>query len=113
MYLGLADTNRRAYHMDCPLNDRSIPADDKSVSEIITDYANNQVNKSKFHVNRRQTIKSILLILQAQWVDEFVAAFEKMMSNGYSKGELTDAPSSWIGVQCRKKNGIMICAQIK
>merc|ERR1719433_2223252 len=36
---GLADTNRRAYHMDCPLNDRSIPEDDKSVSEIITDYA--------------------------------------------------------------------------
>ena len=30
--------------MDCPLNDRSIPEDDKSVSEIITDYANNQVN---------------------------------------------------------------------
>ena len=55
MYLGFADTNRRAYHMDCPLNDRSIPADDKSVSEIITDYANNQVNKSKLHVNRRQT----------------------------------------------------------
>ena len=53
MYLGLADTNRRAYHMDCPLNDRSIPADDKSVSEIITDYANNQVNKSKCHESRR------------------------------------------------------------
>merc|ERR1719322_2000360 len=85
---GFADTNRRAYHMDCPLNDRSIPADDKSVSEIITDYANNQ----------------------AQWVDEFFTAFEKMMSNGYSAGELTDAPSSWIGVQCRKKSGIMICA---
>ena len=57
MYLGLADTNRRAYHMDCPLNDRSIPADDKSVSEIITDYANNQVNKSKFDETRQKVLK--------------------------------------------------------
>ena len=57
MYLGLADTNRRAYHMDCPLNDRSIPADDKSVSEIITDYANNQVNKSKLDGTRQKALK--------------------------------------------------------
>ena len=43
--------------MDCPLNDRSIPADDKSVSEIITDYANNQVNKSKFDGTRQKVLK--------------------------------------------------------
>ena len=48
MYLGFADTNRRAYHMDCPLNDRSIPEDDKSVSEIIKDYANDQVSHPKY-----------------------------------------------------------------
>ena len=29
--------------MDCPLNDRSLPADDKPISEIINDYANDQV----------------------------------------------------------------------
>ena len=29
--------------MNCPLNDRSLPDDDKPVSEIIADYADSQV----------------------------------------------------------------------
>ena len=38
-----SDTVRRAYHMNCPLNGRRLPEDDNSVSEIITEYADNQV----------------------------------------------------------------------
>merc|ERR1712131_182574 len=67
------DTIRRAYHMNCPLNDRRLPKEDNTVSGIISEYADNQ----------------------DLWVDEFIAAFEKMMRNGYQDGELTDAPGSW------------------
>ena len=73
--------------MDCPLNDRRLPESDKSVSEIIQDYADNQ----------------------DQWVAEFIAAFEKMTRNGYNDGDLTDAPSSWQNVQCRKQKRVMTC----
>ena len=46
------DHRRRAYHMKCPLNDRRLPEDDKPVSEIIQDYADNQVdNVSSFLSN--------------------------------------------------------------
>ena len=38
-----ADTIRRAYHINCPLNDRRLPEDDKQVSEIIAEYAEDQV----------------------------------------------------------------------
>ena len=50
-----ADTIRRAYHINCPLNDRRLPEDDKPVSEIIAQYAEDQVillllkNESIFH----------------------------------------------------------------
>ena len=46
---------RKAFFMDCPLNDRSLPADDKPISDIITDYANDQVRsieyRASFHLN--------------------------------------------------------------
>ena len=38
------DTERRAYHTDCPLNERSLPENDKPVSQIIADYAHDQVS---------------------------------------------------------------------
>ena len=38
------DTERRAYHTDCPLNERSLPENDKPVSQIIADYATDQVS---------------------------------------------------------------------
>merc|ERR1712117_910192 len=59
------DDIRRAYHMDCPLNDRRLPESDKPVSDIVQDYADDQV----------------------LWVSEFTAAFEKMTRNGYTDGE--------------------------
>ena len=90
MYLGLADTNRRAYHMDCPLNDRRMPEDDKAVSEIMEDYATNQ----------------------DLWLGDFISAFERMTRNGYEDGDLTDAPPSWkpaILTQCKKKSSMIQC----
>jgi len=81
------DDIRRAYHMDCPLNDRRLPESDKPVSDIVQDYADDQV----------------------LWVSEFTAAFEKMTRNGYSDGELTDAPSSWENIQCKRARGVMTC----
>ena len=38
-----SDTVRRAYHMNCPLNDRRLPKADSTVSRIISEYADNQV----------------------------------------------------------------------
>ena len=38
-----SDTVRRAYHMNCPLNDRRLPKEDNTVSGIISEYAENQV----------------------------------------------------------------------
>ena len=38
-----SDTVRRAYHMNCPLNDRRLPNEDNTVSGIISEYAENQV----------------------------------------------------------------------
>ena len=73
--------------MDCPLNDRSLPESDKPVSDIVQDYADNQ----------------------DQWVSEFMAAFEKMTRNGYTEGELTDAPSSWENIQCKRVSRVMTC----
>jgi len=81
------DDVRRAYHMNCPLNDRRLPETDKPVSDIITDYAENQ----------------------DQWVAEFIAAFEKMTRNGYNDGDLTDAPSSWDNVKCSRIKRVMTC----
>ena len=45
------DHRRRAYHMKCPLNDRRLPEDDKPVSEIIQDYADNQVDNVSFFLS--------------------------------------------------------------
>ena len=73
--------------MDCPLNDRRLPESDKPVSDIVQDYADDQV----------------------LWVSEFTAAFEKMTRNGYTDGELTDAPSSWENIQCKRASGVMTC----
>jgi len=77
---------RRAYDHGCPLNMRQEPLNDDPLSTIIEKYAENQ----------------------AVWVDDFIPAFEKMMRNGYSVTELTEAPSSWDNVQCRKQNGYTI-----
>jgi len=85
--LNKADTIRRAYHMNCPLNDRRLPEDDKPVSEIITNYAD-----------------SLDL-----WVNDFIKAFEKMVRNGYEDGDLTAAPGSWENVVCKKRNKMMTC----
>lgn len=34
------------------------------------------------------------------WVDEFVIALEKMLSNGYKEGELKLGPDSYTSVKC-------------
>jgi len=85
------DKVRRAYHMDCPLNDRRLPASDKPVSRIIEDYAEDQ----------------------ELWLGDFIGAFERMTSNGYADGDLKDAPVSWkpaINTQCKKvSGGLMKC----
>ena len=84
------DEVRRAYHMDCPLNDRRMPEDDKAVSEIMEDYATNQ----------------------DLWLGDFISAFERMTRNGYEDGDLTDAPPSWkpaILTQCKKKSSMIQC----
>ena len=49
------------------------------------------------------------IFVKELWLDEFTEAFQKMMRNGYLDGDLTDAPLSWTGVQCRRINGIMTC----
>jgi len=84
-----SDTVRRAYHMNCPLNDRRLPKEDNTVSGIISEYAENQ----------------------DLWVNEFIGAFEKMMRNGYQDGELTDAPGSWENVVCKRIKNKMTCQQ--
>ena len=87
---GTKDPIRRAYNMDCPLNDRSLPETDKPVSEIIKDYAADQ----------------------QQWVGEFIDAFEKMTRNGVDESNLTESPSSWGSVQCKLSNKLMTCNNI-
>ena len=37
---------------------------------------------------------------QQKWVNDYVPTFEKMISNGYSDGDLTDAPDQWTDVVC-------------
>jgi len=82
---------RRAYTHDCALNMRREPANDEPLSTIISTYADNQ----------------------AAWVKDFIPAFEKMMSNGYSSSDLKDAPSSWENVLCKKTKGYQIqCSMI-
>ena len=81
------DRVRRALEMDCPLNDRRMPETDKSVSEIIQDYAEDQ----------------------GLWLSDFIEAFEKMVSNGYGDGDLTSAPASWGDVQCKQKMKTLTC----
>ena len=85
------DKVRRAYHMDCPLNDRRLPASDKPVSRIMEDYAEDQ----------------------ELWLGDFIGAFERMTSNGYEDGDLKDAPVSWkpaVNTQCKKvAGGLMKC----
>merc|ERR1719150_1212827 len=83
------NTVRRAFEMECPLQDRKLPSTDKAVSEIITDYATNQ----------------------QLWLGDFIGAFEKMTSNGYMDGDLTAAPASWQNVQCKNLNKVMTCLQ--
>ena len=84
-------TVRRAFEMDCPLQDRRADntTDSKTVSEVITDYASDQ----------------------DLWVGDFIAAFGKMTSNGYNDGDLEAAPSSWKNVQCKNYRGKVTCFQ--
>ena len=107
---GKADTIRRAYHMNCPLNDRSLPDDDKPVSEIIADYADSQVIS---FITFKSIHKNNLIDIfnQDLWVNDFIGAFEKMMRNGYQDGDLTDAPGTWENVVCKMKNKVMTCLQ--
>ena len=58
------------------------PSDDKTTSEIILDYANDQ----------------------SHWLENFVPAFEKMVRNGYKESDLTTAPKSWVGYKCYKSS---------
>ena len=81
------DDRRRAFQMACPLNDRKLPESDKSVSEIIQDYADDQ----------------------DLWIGEFMQAFEKMVANGYDDSALTLAPNSWDKVQCKIRSKQLTC----
>ena len=100
-----SDTVRRAYHMNCPLNDRRLPKEDNTVSGIISEYADNQVF---IFILLKKKFRKVFFI-QDLWVDEFIAAFEKMMRNGYQDGELTDAPGSWENVVCKRIKNKMTC----
>ena len=81
-------TTRRAYHSDCSLNMRREPESDEPLSTIIQTYADDQ----------------------AAWVEDFLPAFEKMMSNGYSGSDLKEAPVSWENVQCLKTRKKIECS---
>jgi len=79
---------RRAYNPGCSLNMRQEPATDDPLSTIIQTYADDQ----------------------GAWVRDFIPTFEKMMSNGYSATDLTEAPMSWENIQCKKKGYTINCA---
>ena len=40
---------------------------------------------------------------QDSWFRDFITAFDKMSRNGYSDGELTRGPVTWIGANCELK----------
>ena len=82
---GLSDAKIRAYNHNCPLQTLK-DQDDKTTSEIIRDYANDQ----------------------SHWLENFIPAFEKMMRNGYKPNDLSAAPKSWVGHKCYQssKHGI-------
>ena len=63
--------------MNCPLNDRRLPKEDNTVSGIISEYADNQVF---IFILLNKNYRKVFFI-QDLWVDEFIAAFEKMMRN--------------------------------
>lgn len=80
--------DRRAYDQQCGLNMRREPATDQPMSTIIQEYAKDQ----------------------AAWISDFVPAMEKMMRNGYTDSELTDAPASWDNVKCTEGDYSITCS---
>ena len=91
--------------MNCPLNDRRLPEDDKPVSEIIAEYAEDQVI---LLILKDESIFQTLNV-QDKWVNDFIEVFEKMVRNGYQHEDLTAAPGSWENIICTLRNKVMSC----
>ena len=64
--------------VSCPLNKLQEPLGSTPLHEVFEEYAEDQ----------------------QKWVNDYVPTFEKMISNGYSDGDLTDAPDQWTDVVC-------------
>ena len=67
---------------DCPFNKMSIPDGSTPLHEIFEEYAADQ----------------------QKWVNDFVPALEKMLSNGYNDEDLVDAPDQYTGIQCTRQD---------
>ena len=65
----------------CPLND-ALDIEGSKMHEIVEEFANDE----------------------QVWIDEFVAVFEKMQENGYTKRNLTISPNTWQGLMCSNNN---------
>ena len=65
----------------CPLND-ALDIEGNKMHEIVEEFANDE----------------------QVWIDEFVAVFEKMQENGYTKRNLTISPNTWQGLMCSNNN---------
>jgi len=71
--------NNRKAEPRCPLSKLSVPEGSESTSEVVEEYADDQ----------------------AKFINDFKPALEKMLSNGYSDGDLVDAPAQGMtGFHC-------------
>ena len=68
----------QADEVTCPLNKLQEPIGSTPLHEVFEEYAADQ----------------------QKWVNDYVPTFEKMISNGYTDGELQDAPDQWTDVVC-------------
>ena len=71
--------------VNCQLNKMQVPSGSTPMHEIYEEYAADQ----------------------QKWIEDYVPTFEKMISNGYGAGELTNAPDHYTNVICPrpKENG--------
>ena len=67
---------------DCAFNKMSVPDGSTPLHEIFEEYASDQ----------------------QKWVNDFVPALEKMLSNGYNDEDLVDAPDQYTGIQCTRQD---------
>ena len=65
----------------CPKNPLAIPEGSTPVSQVMEEYAQDQ----------------------DKWVQDFLSAYQKMLSNGYSAGELQDSPYQYDKIVCERQ----------